>query len=220
MNDEERERLIDALAKRTHRAEEVLRGTDIGADELSELRALADTSELLWISQHEGPPLDSDPVAAMLGLIPDRQCTLDSKAFARARKRAGLKPSGIASRLRQRGWQTSDADVFRWETRTAHDVSPALIQALAEILGRTVEQLSSVASAEPEPGLLEELRRSPKFQELVARWARARHVSLPVASATLQGRLVATVHRGNAPDTAQMLESLDALVAALESPAE
>ncbi|MEV8026589.1 hypothetical protein ACWGRS_19030 [Cellulosimicrobium funkei] len=220
MNDEERERVVDALAKRKHRTGEVLRGSGIGADELAELSALADTSELLWLSQHEAPPLEADPVAAMLGLVPDQQCTLDSKAFARARKKAGLKPSGIASRLRQRGWQTSDADVFRWETRTAHDVPPALVQALAEILGRTVEQLSLGTSDTPEAGLLEELRRSPKFKELVARWARARHVSLPVASATLQGRLVATVHRGNAPDTAQMLDSLDALVAAVEPPPE
>ncbi|GAB3088565.1 hypothetical protein [Isoptericola nanjingensis] len=220
MNDEERERVVDALAKRAHRTGEVLRSTDIGADELAELSTLADTSELLWLSQHEAPPLESDSVAAMLGLVPDQRCTLDPKAFARARKRAGLKPSGLASRLRQRGWQTSDADVFRWETRPMHDVPPALIQALAEILGRTVEQLSSAMSGTPETGILEELRRSPKFKELVARWAQARHVSLPVASATLQGRLVATVHRGSAPDTAQMLESLDALVAAVESPSE
>jgi len=223
MNDEERERVVDALAKGKRRPEEVLRAAAVEPDDHAELRAMADTSELLWLSQHQAPPLSEDPVAAMLGLVPDETCTLDPKAFARARKSAGLKPSGIASRLRQKGWATTDADVFHWETRptAAAAVPPAVVQTLAQILGRTVGQITTAPNVEhAEANPIEALRSDPGFKGLVARWARLWHLSLPDASVALERRLAMTVHRGRTPDTAQMLESLDALVTATERSAQ
>jgi hypothetical protein len=58
--------------------------------------------------------------------------------------------------------------------------------------------------------------RTPKFKELAQRWARLQRTSVDLAASALSARLAASVHRGEHPDEAQMLGSLEALVAALE----
>ena len=107
----------------------------------AEFHSLIDVADLIWEAVHEAPALDADPTAAMLGLIPDPQVSLDSRALSRARKRAHMKPSEIAERLMARGWEVGVRDVFRWENQSAMDVSPALIRAIAEVIGATSEQL-------------------------------------------------------------------------------
>jgi hypothetical protein len=161
-------------------------------------------------------PLEDDPVAAMLGLVPDRECRLESKALSQARSRAGLTVSDVAEHLRARGWEFQQGDVFRWETRSTHDVPPAVVQAIADIVGTQAENL--IAAWHPVSGRdhLAEVRRHPLFEQLVDRWARVRRVSPAVAIAELEGRMVATVHRGERPDTEQLLRALDALVTSIE----
>ena len=77
----------------------------------------------------------------MLGLVPGRKCSLDLKVLNAARRRVGLMASGLAERVRERGWELQQGDVFRWETQSAADVTPAVIQAIADILSRLVESL-------------------------------------------------------------------------------
>ena len=216
MNDDERDRLVAELIERPQERERILRGARLSDRDREELAGLIDAADALWLSAHGAPALEDDPVAAMLGLVLDSECRLGSAALSRARKRARLNISDVAARLRQRGWEFDKSDVFRWETRTATDVSPAVVQAIADILGTPVDNLISASAPASLPDYLVAVRRHPRFEQLVSRWARARQVSRAVAAATLESRMLATVHRGEHPNTEQLLLSLDALVASVE----
>lgn len=216
MNDDERDRLIAELVAKPHERERILHNAVLNVEEREKVTALVDTADLLWLSAHGAPPLEDDPIAAMLGLIPDRECSLDSRALTQARKRAGLTVSDLAERLRERGWEFKRGDVFRWETRSAADVAPAVVQAIADILGWPVERLIVGSASTSVPNQLARVRQHPLFEQLVDRWARIQHVSRAVAAAALETRMVATVHRGERPDTEQLLNALAALVTSVE----
>jgi transcriptional regulator with XRE-family HTH domain len=216
MNDETRNRLLSELIEQPPNRESVLRDAD-AADQV-ELTALAQTADLLWLANRGAPALADDPVAAMLGLIPDSACVLAPAALTQARKRAGLTVSQLAERLAARGWKVKTGDVFRWETRSADEVAPALVQAVAEVLGVSVDAIRKLSAAAGGAELAA-IRQHPTFQGLVARWAKVRSVPAAVAAAALESRLLATVHRGDQPDTEQMLASLSALVSSVEQAA-
>jgi hypothetical protein len=91
-----------------------------------------------------------------------------------------------------------------------------VIQAIADILGSPVDDLISAPSSASLPDQVGAIRAHPLYEQLVARWSQARRVSRAVAAATLESRMLATVHRGEHPDTEQLLRSLDALVASVE----
>ncbi|WP_027930092.1 hypothetical protein [Amycolatopsis thermoflava] len=185
-----------------------------------EVQSLVDVAELLWEAGHGAPPLEDDPVAAMLGLVPDPRYALDREALARARRNANLKPGALADRLSARGWDVERRDVFRWENQSAADVPPALIKAIAEETG-TEPDLLTVSRAETGGHeILTALSESPRFGRLVQRWTQIRAVSPGLAASTLKSRALATVHRGDRPDVEQLLASLEALVAALEGGGE
>lgn len=216
MNDDERDRFVAELIERPQERERILRDAQLSDRDREELAGLVGAADVLWLSAQGAPALEDDPVAAMLGLVPDSECRLDSAALSRARKRARLSISDVAARLRQRGWEFDKSDVFRWETRTATDVPPAVVQAIADILGTPVGNLILASSPASLPDHLAAVRKHPLFDELVERWAQARQVSLAVAAAALESRMLATVHRGEHPNTEQLLRSLDALVASVE----
>lgn len=183
----------------------------------AEVESLIEVADLLWEAGHGAPPLESDPVAALLGLNPDPHCALDPKALVRARKNARLKGSELAERLVARGWEVQGRDVFRWENQSAADVAPALIKAIADEIGVSVEQLTMNLQAAVENDAVAAVTRSSKFEGLVERWARLQGLSHALAASALESRLRATVHRGDRPDAGQLLQALDALVAAVES---
>jgi transcriptional regulator with XRE-family HTH domain len=216
MNDEERDRLLDELIEKPRERERILQDAQLGSGDREEIAGLIEAADSLWLAAQGAPALEDDPVAAMLGLVPDDECRLDSAALSRARKRAHLNVSDVADRLRQRGWEFDKSDVFRWETRAASDVPPAVVQAIANILNTPVNNLISTTTSASPPDYLAAVRRSPLFEPLVSRWARARRVSQAVAAATLESRMLATVHRGEHPDTDQLLQSLAVLVASVE----
>ncbi|GEN80216.1 hypothetical protein [Actinotalea fermentans] len=216
MDEDERDRLLSELIERPEERERILRTAELSGPDRDELASLLQTASALWLSAWSAPRLEDDAVAAMLGLVPDRECRLDSPALSRARKRARLSVSDVAARLRERGWDFERSDVFRWETRTAIDVPPAVVQAIAEILVTPVDRLISPAISQSLPEPISVAREHPKFEQLVNRWAEARQVSRAVAAATLESRMLATVHRGERPDSEQLLRSLDALVASVE----
>ena len=187
---------------------------DLEANEATQLRRMAD---LLWDSVHGAPPLQQDPVAAMLGLVPDSNLALDASKLIRICKRARLEPSSLAARLSARGWQVQPRDVFRWQTGSTSDVSPALIAAIADEAGVQIEELTARDAAEPARSALAGLVKSSAFQALVARWARVQGVSIALANSQLESRMMATVYRGDRVDPDQMLDSLEALVRARET---
>lgn len=216
MNDDERDRLVAELLERPQERELILRDVELNDRERVELDGIVETADALWLAAQGAPALEDDPVAAMLGLLPDSECRLDSAALSRVRKRARLSVSDVAARLHERGWQFDKSDVFRWETRTAADVPPAVVQAIADIFGARVDDLISAPSSASLPDHVGAVRAHPLFEHLVTRWSQARRVSRAVAAATLESRMLATVHRGEHPDTEQLLRSLDALVASVE----
>jgi hypothetical protein len=110
----------------------------------------------------------------------------------------------------------STGDVFNWQTRGSQEVSPALIQAIAEITGSTIGSLTVDLGASPVSSELRAVTETPRFKELVVRWAQLRRTSPDLATSALTARLATSVHRGGQPDADRMLNLLEALVAALE----
>jgi hypothetical protein len=180
---------------------------------------LLELDDLAWELSHGAPPLQSDPVAAMLGLVPDSSFRLDSTAFTQLCARSGLKPTKLADRLKVRGWSVDASDVFRWQTSVASDVSPALVRAIAEELGTTPDKL--VAAPATQHGALDTVAdvvtATKRFGDLVQRFALSQGISPSMAQSVLRTRMLATVQRGSEPEAEQMLESLEVLVRALET---
>lgn len=213
MNEDEFDRLLAALVAHPDERRTLLSDARATAEETAALDALAFTADAAWLAAQGAPPLDQDPVAAMLGLVPDRECSLDPRSFARARQRARIPASALSQRLRVRGWTHSTADVVRWQSAAA-DVPPALVQAIADELRVDVDALIRPVGAGTDR--FEAVRRAPRFEEIVARWAHVRNIAQAVARAELDSRMAATVHRGQLPNPDQVLSALDALVRTVE----
>ncbi|MBO0596335.1 hypothetical protein I2485_03955 [Nesterenkonia sp. E16_7] len=216
MEDSTRDEILTQLIDRPQERERILHEARLSGEKTDQLMTLADTADMLWLSAQGAPPLENDPVAALLGLVPNQSCAIDSTALSRVRKRSRMTVSDVAKRLQERGWEFSKSDVLRWEMRTAADVPPAVGQALADILGTEVESLISTASPDTFAPQIAAVRRHPLFENLVNRWAEAMHVSRTVAASALEGRMLTTVHRGERPDTEQLVSSLEALVTSIE----
>lgn len=191
-------------------------GAGVDRAELSlDARALLEVADLLWESAHGAPALENDPVAAMLGLVPDAGVTLDTKSLTRLRKRSGLRVAELARRLQVRGWQVDGSDVFRWETRSAAEVPPALIRAVADELHCSYDILVNEHPPTVPPAIAGVLA-SRRYRELVERWSRLTRAPMAASESALRSRMLSTVHRGSAPSEEQVLESLEALVDELE----
>lgn len=216
MNAEELADILERLIGNPQDREQILRQANLNASDRNELEELAEAADALWGAAQAAPALKDDPAAAMLGLVPDPECVLDAKRLTRARKRAGLKTSDLVTKLRQSGWNYTPGDVFRWESRSAIEVPPAVVQAIARILGTSVHELIAERTEDTQPSYLSNARTDARFAELVARWAEVTEVSTVVAAASLESRMLATVHRGSTPDSEQLLLSLEELVSSIE----
>lgn len=188
--------------------------TSAGFEDDASLKNVAD---LLWEGSHGAPPLQQDPVAAMLGLLPDPAYALDPTKLKQARKVARLQTSDLVARLTARGWTIAKTDLFRWENQSTADVAPALIKALAEETGTNPDQLVTSQQAKQVPSTITRALESPLFIGLSERWARLQNVTQSLARSELQARMLTTVYRGDDADTDQMLQSLEALVTASET---
>jgi len=182
----------------------------------TEAEALTALADLLWEEAHGAPPVKDDPVAAMLGLVPDSSRALDGKALRNALRAAGMNVSELARKLSDRGWEVATRDVFSWQARDSTTVPPALIQAIADVIGRDPDRLTIDRGQSQSQRAFEAVAATARFRELAERWARLRRTSADLAAAALEARLAASVFRGTRPDTDQMLASLEALVTALE----
>jgi hypothetical protein len=161
--------LIDAhVAGRSHSHD------DLGTGGEAEVVELLNVADLLWEAAHGAPPLERDPVAAMLGLVPDPSRSLDRESLQRVLQSAGVRISTLAQKLSQRGWEVATRDVFNWQTRDNAAVPPALIQAIAEIAGVSPEELTVDRGGTPSHVALKSVTSSAKFHELAERWARLR----------------------------------------------
>lgn len=181
---------------------------------------MTEVADLLRVAAHGAPPLEQDPIAAMLGLVPDAGCRLDSRRLVAARKKTGIRASELAQRLQARGWTYTTSEIFRWETQPASlmSIPPAVVQAIAATLEVTVDSLLDTSAHEVGDARIVAVKHDSRFAELAARWARAQRISIEAAIASLDTRMLATVHRGDKPDPDQLLASLDALITAVEKP--
>jgi hypothetical protein len=181
-----------------------------------EAESLLHVAEMIWELGSGAPALEADPVAAELGLVPDPNRALDSRALKAAMNKAGLRASDVASRLKRREWEVETRDVFAWTSRGGLDVPPALVRALAEILNTSAQRLTSERRPTSLEEALRELVQTPAFESLAQRWALIQRSSLAAARATLAARVPAAVNRGSHPDLDQMLASLAEVVSISE----
>ncbi len=215
MNSDERDdEVAEILDARNSRS--ALSASDAGFDPHPEVRGLLEAADLAWESQQSAPPLVADPIAAMLGLVPDPDMELDGKALAAARKRAGLTLSDLAAKLTARGWEVTNKDLFAWESGRNAPRVPALINALADEVGADADRLRRRAGEDPERARLAAVVSSPAFKGLAERWARVQSTTLTLATSALESRMLVAVHRGGAPDADVLLDSLEAMVSAVE----
>lgn len=214
----ERDELMEQLLELPAGPERDRRLAALDDDQRATFEHLRGVDALAWESAQGAPPLQADPIAAMLGLVPDASFRLDSTAFTQQCVRGRLKPSKLAERLRKRGWDVDAADVFRWQSSVASDVSPALIRAIAEEIGTVPDKLVAAPAARQSAldAVAELVTATKRFGDLVQRFALAQRISPNMAQTMLRTRMLATAQRGKEPEVEQMLDSLEALVRALE----
>jgi transcriptional regulator with XRE-family HTH domain len=207
--DQELADILDARAGRSALAA----GADVNRPEL---RKLLEAADLAWVTQQTAPPLADDPVAAMLGLVPDSELELNGRALSDARKRSGLTVSALAKRLSDRGWEVTGRDIFAWESGKNLPRVPALINALAEEAGVDADQLRQHSGTDPGRTRLAAVVGSEAFKALAQRWARIQGTTIALASSALESRMMVAVHRGGPPEADVLLASLEALVESVE----
>lgn len=189
----------------------------IGEATRKEAEALLRVADLVWEQGHGAPPLDADPVAAALGLVPDPRTMLEPRALKSAMAKGGLHASDVARQLRAREWTVETRDVFVWTTKGGPDVPPALIRAIAEVVGTSEAKITGERHPTPLELAIREVVKTAAFESLAERWAHLHRTTLASARRLLAARMPAAAHRGDQPDPSQMLASLEALVTALES---
>lgn len=202
MGSEETAALVDALVSDPWTP----RPASVSDEDWNEARQLAKMENLLGIRQV--PPLEQDPVAAMLGLIPDPNLVVDGSAIKRLRGKVSV--SQIAARLQEYGWEVSAADVRDWQARPGVVLAPALLERLANVLGVTVEGITRRAGALVAP----EVATSPRWHSLVARFAALLNVEPGAAQPRLVGALAVARYRNESAES--FLEAAEAYVTALE----
>lgn len=185
----------------------------VTAAEWAEVEQLATLELELSAGARAAPPLEQDRTAAMLGLIPDSETQLARTALKRVRKGAGLTVGDLAKRLAARGWDVTQADVFRWENQGAPEMAPALIEAISMVLRTGAAQLT-----ESRPGTGEAILdiEAPPYRRLADRLAEALGVTVESAAVRLRTAAAAAVHRGDRPRDDQLLATLEAYVRAVE----
>lgn len=214
MNDQEKNELFERLlTKPPRQRESLIKQLNLGEEDRAELESLASIAGNIWISAHGAPPLEEDRTAALLGLVPNDAVGLDGKELKIARKKARLNIGELASQLERRGWQVSTQEVFAWERGNTASVSPALIDAISQVVRTSVDQLISKPSQDYENlTLLQRLRSHPDFEGLVRQWAKIKNLSFPTAEIMLGSRAANTVHRGNKPNLEQDIALLKELI--------
>lgn len=200
---------------------------DMTPDEWAQVVRLAAVEAALFDHAHGAPAVEEDPVAAMLGLVPDPNLSLTGSALKRARTRAGLKVSEVARALTEEGWDITTAEVAGWESRTGTVLAPVLLQSVAASVSSSVESITTnpidatksagAVGGSASERVIDAVTATSAFQELTRRFAGVQGLSRTVAASTLRSRALASVHRGDEPDAAQWIKTLEAFVTALES---
>jgi hypothetical protein len=221
MTDRARERILDIAEQyAAYLASEAPepRFDDLSGPEYGQAKAVCAALSNAWHATDLDPaPLELDPLAISLGLVPDSTRPLNGSALRQARLRSKFAVSDVAARLKQRGWETRTADVYAWEQSDAAAVPPAIIAALAdELLVKEIQLIGRSASLPP---VVEAVTLSSAFKSLAQRWAIAIGLGDEArGAASLQQLMLAgAVRRGDQLDADTWIVAIEALVEARES---
>jgi transcriptional regulator with XRE-family HTH domain len=162
------------------------------------------------------PPLDTDPLALALGLVPDPDRRLSGPCLKRARMKRHVQTSQLADLLATRGWDVSTKTVFRWELAASAEIAPALLAAIAEVLQVPIEDLTASAGEhDPAATEIQAAAATPQFAGLARRWATRSGQSLADARTGLQRLMtVATARRGRHLTAGEWLAVLEDFIEA------
>lgn len=125
----------------------------------------------------EIPAIEDDPLAVELGLVskPRRVLEISGTAVKAARRKRGLNIKQVAEALAARGHPVSTAWAFDLERSAASALSNDAAEALAEVLGVSLVELSVAAHSEKTDSL-SRFRKSKVFADVVGIWARVHHL--------------------------------------------
>lgn len=152
------------------------------------------------------PEFDQDPVAIALGLVADPDRALAASRLREARRRAKLKRSDLVERLVARGWEVSMQDLAAWEhSDTAQP--PALITAVADILGASLATLMPPRSSAPASSLSGMLDDETVTEQLEA-WAEEAAVESAVLRRKVEHALAGAFNRNKQAPTVPALRSV------------
>jgi len=198
MTDERITAALDTeLERRAGRGDSAVPTVPLSPDEQAEVNSLLDVADLLWESADAGaPPLEEDPTALMLGLVPAPSGTWTMAAFKQYRLRAGLKQSELATRLAERGWDVATKDVFAWETKSVTGLAPALVRAIADELGIEVELLMRRQQVAQDT-VIDQVSRTQWFIDLCQTWANSLEITFSSARTALLTQMSVTANRGS-----------------------
>jgi transcriptional regulator with XRE-family HTH domain len=162
------------------------------------------------------PPLDADPLALALGLVPDPGRRLSGPCLKRARMKRHLQTSQLAGLLAARGWDVSTKTVFRWEMAASAEIAPALLAAIADALRVPAEELAAAAGDhDPATTEIQAAAATPQFAGLARRWAKTSGQPLADARTGLQRlMMVTTARRGRHLTAGEWLAVLEDFIEA------
>lgn len=171
------------------------------------LEALNDAAELAAEEQERtGPPTrepvrHDDPVALMLGLVPDPNVLVDGRKLAAARKRARLDLRQLVTRLGSRGWEVTMQEALKWELGRL-SLAPSLVTAIAEELSVGDDVLLTVAK--PATGM-DDLFDDQRIQAFLSDWAAEAGVKPAVLRHRATSTLAGAGHRNRTGGSVEAL---------------
>lgn len=169
---------------------------------------VADSPSPDEIAQPTAEPVRADdPVALMLGLVPEPNVAIDGHKLTSARKRARLDLKEMVERLRYRGWPIDMKEGLRWHTGLTV-LPPALIAALANELDVDEGALLARSGAAHD---IEELFSDARVSAFLADWAAEVHVEPTVLRNQVTGLLLGANRRKSTSG------SVDTLLAVLKA---
>lgn len=147
------------------------------------------------------PVRTDDPVALMLGLVPDPAVVVNGRKLATARKRAQLDLGQLVDRLRARGWDVSTHQGLQWELGHPQ-LPPALITAIAEEL--SVEDDALLTTSPTRHGH-DDLFDDQRIQAFITDWAAEAGVEPDLLRERASTTLAGAAHRNRTGGSVEAL---------------
>ena len=195
--------LVDAYIRYLEGSSPRPKLTGVNPTAAAEAAALFKLLDATWGSYVDLPPLEADPVAIALGLVPSpapKAAGIVGARLAAARQRKGLKPSAAAKRLSDSGHPMSGKNLADLESRPVSEVDETFLTVLASILGCSVGDLTVLDDSDVDAFVA--WLHSPDFDRQVATWAEDRQYQGPDLTSAARHRLL-TVRQRSGGDQAR-----------------